>query len=182
MAEEYRKVYGLGAEFSSAGDLMHAAEKIRDAGFRKWDVHTPFPVHGMDKAMGLGKSWLSAPVFIGGATGLLTAVALTCIPSFSIYPLIVHGKPVDWRTLPAFFPIMFELTVLLSAFATIFTLLVMTQLPRWYHPVFNWERFKRVTDDGFFLIIEAQDPKFNEARTRELLEEIGGQHVTLIHD
>ena len=59
---EYRKVYGLGAEFDSAAALMHAAEKIRDAGFTKWDVHTPFPVHGMDKAMGLGKSWLSAPV------------------------------------------------------------------------------------------------------------------------
>ena len=79
---EYRKVYGLGAEFDSAASLMQAAEKIRDAGFSKWDVHTPFPVHGMDKAMGLGKSWLSAPVFIGGSTGLLTAVLLTFIPSW----------------------------------------------------------------------------------------------------
>src|SRR4051812_37780055 len=92
---EYRKVYGLGAEVESAGSLMHAAEKIRDAGFSKWDVHTPFPVHGMDKAMGLGKSWLSAPVMVGGFTGLITAVLLTCIPSFGIYPLIVHGKPYD---------------------------------------------------------------------------------------
>src|SRR4051812_40131394 len=107
---EFHKVYGLGAEFPTAGALLHAAEKIRDAGFSKWDVHTPFPVHGMDKAMGLGKSWLSAPVLIGGTTGLLTAVALTCIPSFALYPLIVHGKPVTWATLPAFFPIMFELT------------------------------------------------------------------------
>jgi hypothetical protein len=179
---EYRKVYGLGAEFGSAAELLHAAEQIRDAGFTNWDVHTPFPVHGMDKAMGLGKSWLSLPVLIGGTTGLITAVALECIPSFSIYPVIVHGKPYDWRTLPAFFPIMFELTVLFSAFSTVTALLVMSKLPRWYHPVFNWERFTRVTNDGFFLIIEAQDPKFNEARTRELLEKTGGQHVTLIHD
>lgn len=179
---EYRKVYGLGAEFESAAALMHAAEKIRDAGFKKWDVHTPFPVHGMDAAMGLGKSWLSAPVLAGGVTGLFTAVALTCIPSFAIYPMIVHGKPYDWRTLPAFFPIMFELTILFSAFSIVGALLVMSQLPKWYHPVFNWERFKRVTDDGFFLVIEAQDPKFHEEKTRQLLEEIGGSHVTLIHD
>ncbi len=182
MSEPYRKVYGLGAEFTNAADLLNAAEKVRDAGFTKWDVHTPFPVHGMDRAMGLGKSWLSGPVLFGGVTGLLTAVALTCIPSFSIYPMIVHGKPYDWHTLPAFFPIMFELTVLFSAFATVITLLIMTQLPKWYHPVFNWERFKRVSDDGFFVIIESRDPKFSESKTRELLEGIGGAHVTLIHD
>ena len=179
---EYRKIYGLGAQFDSAAALMKAAEKIRDAGFTKWDVHTPFPVHGMDKAMGLGKSWLSTPVLIGGAIGTLTATLLTFIPSWGIYPMIVHGKPYNWATLPAFFPIIFELTVLFSAFATIFALLIMNQLPKWYHPVFNWERFSRVTDDGFFIVIEARDAKFSETKTRALLEEIGGSHVTLIHD
>ncbi len=179
---EYRKVYGLGAEFDSAAQLLRAAEEVRDAGFKVWDVHTPFPVHGMDKAMGMTKSWLSAPVLFGGAAGLLTAVGLTCIPSFSLYPLIVHGKPYTWATLPAFFPIMFELTVLFSAFTTVFTLLIMSQLPRWYHPVFNWERFAKVSTDGFFLIIEARDPKFSENGTRALLEGLGGAHVTLIHD
>ncbi len=179
---EYRKVYGLGAEFDTAAALMHAAEEVRDAGFKTWDVHSPFPIHGMDKAMGLSKSWLSAPVLAGGLTGLIAATSLECIPSFSIYKLIVHGKPYDWRTLPAFFPIMFEWTVLFSAFATVTALMVMNRLPQWYHPVFNWERFGRATDDGFFLIIEAKDPKFSEAKTRELLEKIGGKHVTLIHD
>jgi hypothetical protein len=179
---EYRKVYGLGAEFDTPGALMHAAEKVRDAGYRRWDCHTPFPVHGMDQAMGLQKSWLSARVLAGGTAGFLTAIGLTMIPSFGLYPLIVHGKPYDFFTSPAFFPIFFELTVLFSAFATVFSLLVMNKLPRWYHPVFNWERFKRVTDDGFFIVIEASDPKFNEAKTRELLEAAGGKHVTLIHD
>ena len=179
---EYRKVYGLGVEFESASALMHAAETIRDAGFKRWDVHTPFPIHGMDAAMGLGKSWLSAPVLIGGATGTLTAALLTFVPSWYIYPLIVHGKPFDWKTIPAFFPIFFELTILFSAFTTVFALLIMSQLPKWYHPVFNWERFKRVSDDGFFIVIEARDPKFSESKTRELLESIGGRHVTLIHD
>ena len=179
---EYRKIYGLGAQFESAAALMKAAEKIRDAGFSKWDVHTPFPVHGMDKAMGLGKSWLSTPVLIGGAIGTLTATLLTFIPSWGIYPMIVHGKPFNWATLPAFVPIMFELTVLFSAFTTVFALLIMNQLPKWYHPVFNWERFSRVTDDGFFIVVEARDAKFSETKTRALLEEVGGSHVTLIHD
>jgi len=179
---EYRKVYGLGAQFESAADLLHAAEKVRDAGFRRWDVHTPFPVHGMDKAMGLGKSWLSTPVLIGGTTGFITAGLLTMIPSFGLYPLIVHGKPTNIFTVPAFFPIFFELTVLFSAFAAVFSILVFNRLPQWYHPVFNWERFKRASDDGFFLVVEARDPKFNEEKTRALLAEIGGAHVTLIHD
>lgn len=179
---EYQKVYGIGGEFDSAGSLMQAAEKIRDLGFKKWDVHTPFPVHGMDAAMGLGKSWLSGPVLVGGATGTLTAALLTFIPSWGIYPMIVHGKPFDWRVLPAFFPIFFELTVLFAAFSTVIALLVMDQLPKWYHPVFNWDHFKKVTDDGFFIVIEARDPKFSEVKTRELLESLGGMHVTLIQD
>jgi hypothetical protein len=179
---EYRKVYGLAAEFHTPAEVYHAAEKVRDAGYKRWDVYTPFPVHGLDKAMGLGKSWLSAPVLIGGITGFVTAVLLCSIPSFGIYPLIVHGKPFDWRTFPAFFPIFFELTVLFSAFTTVFALLVMNRLPQWYHPMFNWERFKRVTDDGFFIAIESRDPKFSEAKTRQFLEEIGGEHVTLVHD
>jgi hypothetical protein len=105
----------------------------------------------MDQAMGLGKSWLSAAVFSGGTAGLLTAVGLTFIPSFFLYKVIVHGKPYNPYTTPAFFPIFFELTVLFSAFTAVFALMIFNQLPRWYHPIFNWERFKRVTNDGFFL-------------------------------
>ena len=84
MTAGHRKVYGIGAEFPSAQALFDAAEKVRDAGFKKWDVHSPFPIHGMDKAMGLGKSWLSAVVFCGGLTGLLTAVVL------EFYPVVVR--------------------------------------------------------------------------------------------
>jgi hypothetical protein len=179
---EYRKVYGIGAEFKNAASLMSAAEAVRDASFSHWDVHTPFPVHGMDAAMGLGKSWLSVPVLIGGATGTLTAALLTFIPSWGIYPMIVNGKPFNWSVIPAFFPIFFELTVLFSAFSTVFSLLIMNQLPKWYHPVFNWDRFKAASDDGFFIVIECRDPKFSETKTREFLESLGGNNVTLIHD
>jgi len=176
------RVYGMGAEYPSASALYEAAKKVRDAGFRRWDVHSPFPIHGMDEAMGLGKSWLSAFVLGGGISGLLTAAILEFGPSWFIYPLIVHGKPTNWATVPAFFPIMFELTVLFSAFTAFFAMLLMNGLPRWYHPIFNWQRFGRVTNDGFFLVIEARDPRFTESEARELLERSGGQHLTIIHE
>ncbi len=176
------KVYGMGAEYPSAAALYEAAKRVRDAGFKRWDVHSPFPIHGMDDAMGLGKSWLSAAVLVGGITGLLTAVILEFGPSSFLYPLVVHGKPVNWKTVPAFFPIMFELTILFSAFSALSAMLIMNGLPRWYHPIFNWDRFSRVTNDGFFLVIEARDPRFNENGTRELLEQTGGQHLTVIHE
>lgn len=182
MADTTHKIYGMGAEFPNVSALYHAAEKVRDKGFKRWDVHSPFPVHGMDQAMGLGKSWLSAVVLCGGICGLLTAIILEFYPSWIDYPLIVHGKPYNWATVPAFFPIMFELTVLCSAFTTVFALMVFNQLPKWYHPVFNWDRFTKVTDNGFFIVIEARDPQFSEAGTRAFLEELGGAHVTLIHD
>jgi|ERR1051325_11140906 len=172
----------MAAEYASAAALYEAAKRVRDAGFKRWDVHSPFPIHGMDEAMGLGKSWLSAVVLAGGISGLLTALILEFGPSSILYPLDVHGKPTNFFTVPAFFPIMFELTVLFSAFAAFFAVLIMNGLPRWYHPIFNWERFSRVTNDGFFLVIEARDPRFTETGARELLEQTGGQHVTLIHE
>ena len=176
------RVYAMAAEYPSAAALYEAAKRVRDAGFKRWDVYSPFPIHGMDAAMGLGKSWLSAVVLIGGISGLLTAVVLEFGPSEFLYPVVVHGKPVDWRTVPAFFPIMFELTILFSAFAAFFAVLIMNGLPRWHHPIFNWDRFSRVTNDGFFLAIEARDPRFTEVEARELLESTGGQNITIVHE
>ncbi len=77
---------------------------------------------------------------------------------------------------------MFELTILFGAFSAFFAMLIMNGLPRWHNPIFNWERFSRATNDGFFLVIEARDPRFAEAAARELLEKSGGQHITIIHD
>jgi hypothetical protein len=176
------RVYGMAAEYPSAAALYEAAKQVRDAGYKRWDVHSPFPIHGMDDAMGLGKSWLSAVVLCGGVTGLLTACVLTFGPSSFLYPLIVHGKPYNFWTVPAFFPIMFELTVLFSAFAAFFAWQGMNLLPRWNHPMFNWERFKRVTNDGFFLVLEARDPRFTENDALALLEQTGGQHITVVHE
>ena len=176
------KVYAMAAEYPSAAALYEAAKIVRDAGFKRWDVYSPFPIHGMDDAMGLGKSWLSAVVLSGGISGLLTAMIVEFGPSWGLYRLVVHGKPWDWRTVPAFFPIMFELTILLSAFTAFFGVFILNRLPRYHHPLFDFERFKEFSNDAFFLVIESVDPKFSESGTREFLEEIGGQGVTVLYD
>lgn len=171
--------WGVGAEFPHARAIYHAAEKVRDRGFRWWDCYSPFPIHGMDKAMGMGKSWVSAVSLLGGATGLTTAVLLETITSVFIYPMVVQGKP--FFSLPAFVPIMFELTILLTAFGTVGGMLLFNLLPRFHHPVFNWDYFEKATDDGFFIVIEACDPRAaNLDNVEEFLAEIGGTNITRI--
>lgn len=174
-------LHGLAAEFDSAAELFVAAKKIREAGYRKFDVYSPFPIHGMDDAMGLQPSKLGKFVFVGGLLGFLTAVGLQFIPTSIIYPLIVMGKPTNFYTVPAFFPIMFELTVLFSAFTAFIGSMMMNGLPRWNHPIFNWERFQRVSDDKFFAVIESSDPQFEESEIEKLLAELGGTNLTLVH-
>ncbi len=171
------ELFGYVAEFDSASSLYHAAEKIRDAGFRRWDVHTPFPVHGMDHAMGLGKSWLSAIVLGGGITGSLTALVMQFFTQVALYPTVVQDKPTNFFTLPAFFPVTFELTILFSAFATVAGLFSLIVLPRWNHPLFNSALFSKFSNDGFLLVIEARDPKFKGEKTKELLTDIGASKV-----
>jgi hypothetical protein len=176
------KVYGVAAEFDSAAELYHAAEKLRDSGYTRFDVFSPFPIHGMDEAMGMKRSILGKIIFFGGLTGFTTAVGLTFIPSSIIYPLVVAGKPTNLFTVPAFFPIMFELTVLFSAFTTVIGMLILNGLPRLNHPMFNWDRFKKVSDDRFFCVIETRDPKFSESSAREVLESLGGENITRVHE
>ena len=175
-------VYGVAAEFSCARDLFHAAEKIRDAGYRRWDVFSPFPIHGMDAAMGMRRSLLGQIVFLGGLAGFLLAVGLQFGPTSFLYPLIVAGKPTGLFTVPAFFPIMFELTILVSAFTAVIGMLLMNGLPRLNHALFNWDRFKKVTEDKFFVAIESGDPKFSDRSVRDLLESLGGTNITTIHE
>lgn len=180
--------WGLMAEFDSPAAIMHAAEKIRDAGFRYWDTHTPFPVHGLDKAMGIKPTWLPIFVFFLGLTGTMTGIILqvfTNATAFDIWGLVwvrgyefaVSGKPLISGQ--AFIPVIFELTILLSAVGCVLLMLLMNGLPRWYHPTFNSERFARVTDDKFFLVIESRDPQFQITRTRQLMESL---HPTAIEE
>ena len=174
-----KKLFGLGAEFPSPAALLEAAKKIYAHGFKKWDVYSPFPIHGMDHAMGFKRSRVSLFSLIGGFTGLTTGFVLIYYTSALNYPLIVQGKP--YFALEPSLPIFFELTILLTAFGTILGLLLLTLLPRLHHTVFNWDRFQRSTDDGFFLVLEVADPKFDPTASRQLLQGMGGTHITEIY-
>ncbi len=175
MPEEIKKIEGVLAEFGNPKELLEAAEKVRDAGYKRFDCHTPFPVHGMDAAMGLGPSRLGWLVAAMGFAGTLTALAMQWWMSAVDYPVVISGKPLF--SFQAFIPIIFEVTILFSAFATVIGMLGFNILPRFHHPVFYSDRIRKATDDGFFLSIESTDPFFREDKTKELLTAIGGQEV-----
>jgi hypothetical protein len=178
--KEAGKLYALMAEFTTPAEIVHAAEKVRDAGFKWWDCHTPFPVHGLDKAMGVRPTILPVIVFFCGMTGTAIALAMQILTNATGidlsafwlhgYPFQISGKPLI--SLPAFIPVTFELTVLLSALGTVLFLLLLNGLPRLYHPLFKSVRFARATDDRFFIVIEARDPKFSRTRTEEFLKSL----------
>jgi hypothetical protein len=169
------KSYGLIATFDTPGQLMHAAEQVRDAGYRRWDCITPFPIHGIDKAMGVGRSRVPRISLAGGITGFCTGMSMIWFMDKFDYPLIVGGKPMFS---PLFaFPVSYELTILFTAFATIGGMFLLNGLPMHYHPVLNYDEIRRGTDDLFFIVIEKADPKFNPENTRALLQKIGGREI-----
>lgn len=174
MSNESR-LYGMMTEFDSAAALVEAVRKTRDQGFKRWDVHTPFPIHGMDEAMGIKGTQLPFIVLLCGLTGLGLAVLMQWWMNAVDYPYIISGKPLFG--IPANVPIMFELTVLLSAFGTFFGMWGLNGMPKLYHPLFKSERFRRATQDRFFIVIEADDPQFEESRTRAFLESLGGLSI-----
>jgi hypothetical protein len=169
------KAFGIVARFESPAALTHACEALRDAGYKKFDAHTPFPVHGLEHAMGVGPSRLPWIVLGGGIAGLATGFALQSWVHIYGYPQIISGKPLF--AIPAYIPIMFELTVLLSAFGCFFGLWGLCGLPRPFHPVMQHPTFVRATDDGFFISVEAIDPLYDAVRTRSLLAHAGGQEI-----
>lgn len=178
---ETAPLWGYMAEFDSPAAIMDAAKKVCSAGYRWWDCHTPFPVHGLDKAMGIKPTWIPIFVFFGGLTGLTIGLILqwyTNAVSWDMWALVwvrgydflISGKPmISW---PAWIPVMFELTILLSALTTVGTVLLFNGLPSLYHPTLKSPKFARATDDRFFVVIEARDPKFSVTKTRELLESL----------
>jgi hypothetical protein len=167
--------FGLLAEFANASSLIAAAGRVRDAGYTKWDVHSPFPVHGMDKAMGIRTTRLPWFVFLCGVMGVGSGLLLQWWCNVHDYPYLVSGKP--FFSLPANIPITIELGVLFAALATVLGLFVLNRLPELYHPVFKRQRFARVSTDGFFIVIEASDPKFDSRKTADLLTSAGATAV-----
>lgn len=173
------KLYALVAEYDNVDAVMAAAEKVRDAGFTKWDVHAPFPIHGIDPAMGTRPTILPWIVLLMGITGGTTGILLThytmgvtpewhWLPeSLKGYQFPISGKPM-WST-PAFIPVIFELTIMFSAYTAVFAMWMMNLLPKLYNPLFKLEKFRRATDDRFFVVVQARDGKFDERSTGELL-------------
>lgn len=169
---------GLLAEFANPKTLCDAAQEVRLAGYTKFDAHTPFPIHGLDKAMGLKPSPLGYIVFCGGLLGLTLVTTMQYWMGKVDYPMNISGKP--FFTIESSIPIMFEGTVLLSAFTCIGTMLALAKLPKLYSPLFNVKSFERVTDDKFFISIEAGDAQFNEAQTAAFLKKIGAVNVEVV--
>ena len=166
------------AEFDSPGACMHGAEKLRDAGYTKFDAHTPFPVHGMDKAMGLPDSKLGWIVLGFGVTGTFLAWLMMYWMNGVDYPLIIGGKPPG--ALPSMIPIMFELTVLLSAFGAVFGMFGLNRLPQHHDVLFYSDRFAAFSNDKFFISVESVDPKFEVNKTRQLLEKTHPETIEVI--
>lgn len=179
MAETGRP-YGIIAEFETPADALHAAEKVRDAGFHNWDVFTPYPVHGMDQAMGMKNSKVGWFSFIGGVTGYAGGMLMIWWMNQVDYPIIVGGKPM-FSPFGAF-PPSYELTILLGAFGALFGMLFLNKLPRLHHPLLKNRRFALASHDRFFIVIETSDPKYSETETRNLLESAGSKHIELVEE
>jgi hypothetical protein len=172
---ETPKTYGLIAEFDTAAAILHAAEKVRDAGFRRWDVFTPFPVHGMDKAMGVKNSMVGWFSFIGGVTGYTGGMLMIWYMNAYDYAIPVGGKPM-FSPFYAF-PPSYELTILLGSFGALLGMLFLNRLPRLHHPLLKHQRFALATHDRFFIVIECDDPKYSETETRQLLAAAGSRQI-----
>lgn len=175
-------LYAIGARFESAEALVHAAEKLEEKGFSCYESFTPYPVHGLDRAMRLPKSILSLLVLGGGVSAVLIALSMEIIPTMFIYPLVVSGKPTNLSALPEFIPITVALTLMIAAVTAVAGMILLGGMPRLNHPMFAWDLFQRGASRGFFVTVQAHDPKFNTAAVTNLLHDLGGVDVTAIHE
>ena len=172
------RILGVIAEYDGPAALLSAAKRVREAGYTDFDCHSPFPIHGMDQAMGLRRSALGWVVGSMATIGVLGAIGLQWWTSSVDYKFLISGKP--FFSFQAYVPITFGLGVLLAAFAAVLGMFHFNRLPRLNHPVFTSEHFKKVSTDGFFVSIEATDSKFDARETATLLQAIGATHVELL--
>jgi hypothetical protein len=169
-------IYGLLAEFDSPEALVAAARRAREAGYRKMDAYTPFPVEELNDALELGRTGVPIIVLIGGLLGAVLGYALQYYISVIDYPINVGGRPLhSW---PAFIPVTFETTVLVAGLFAVLGMLALNGLPMPYHPIFNAPRFSLASHDRFFLCIEAADPKFDAHETRRFLDGLAPRALT----
>ncbi len=170
-----KNIYGLLAEFDTPTQLVAAAERVRDAGYKKTDAFSPFPLHEIDEALGVKRTILPFLVLGGGVVGLLSGLALQIFVHYFDYPIIVGGRP--YISLPSFIPATFELTILLASFTAVFGMILLNGLPQPYHPVFNVPRFALATREKFFLLIERKDANFDYEKTKSFMQSLNPQEV-----
>lgn len=169
-------VFGLIAEFDTPEALLAAAKQTHAAGYRNMDAFSSFPIEGLAEAIGAKKSKVPMFVLIGGLTGTATAFLLQTIARVYHYRFDIGARPqFAW---PAFVPVMFELTILFAAFAALFSMIILNNLPLPYHSVFNSKNFERASTDGFFLCVEATDEKYHGDDTKAFLEGLGAREVS----
>jgi hypothetical protein len=168
-------LYGLVTEFGAPEDLLAATKKAVAEGYRKVEAYSPFPVEGLDEALGFRRSRVPLITLMGGIVGCLGGFFMQWFSATIHYPINVGGRPLDsW---PSFIPITFELTILCAAIAAVLGMLALNGLPTPYHPLFNVERFERASRDRFFLCIQSTDPKFDREETRQFLESLSPKGV-----
>jgi len=172
------KLYGVIGGFSEPDELVAAGRKIRDMGYTKIDAMSPFPVHGIDDAIGIPQSKLGWIVIFFSAMGAATALLLIWYVGAVNYRLVIGGKP--FFDFSYSIPVTFELTILFSAFASFIGMWALNGLPRLYHPSFNYSQAHRASDDRFLLVIEADDPNFDAQRSAEHLRSVGADDVEVV--
>jgi len=179
--EHRSHVYGVVAEFETAEQLLHAAEKVRLAGYGAFEAYTPFPLEGLAEAMALGRNAVPLITLLGGLLGGLGGFGLQYWVSVIAYAENIGGRSLNsW---PAFIPVTFEMIVLGASLAAVFGMLALNGLPRPHHPLFNVQRFaKHASTDRFFLCIEATDPKFNLSESSRFLKSLSAANVSEVED
>jgi len=167
--------YGLLAEFDSPAQLVAAAKKTHEAGYRRIDTFSPYPIEEAWEAIGHHDKRLSKIVLAGGITGMLSGIALQEWVHNIAYPINIAGKPLNsW---PQFVPVTFELTILFAAISAVLGMIILNGLPEPYHPVFNVPRFEHASRDKFFLLVESADPKFDRAKTLDFLKTLDASEI-----
>lgn len=174
-----KAVYGAVAEFDDPGVLVDAGHELHHThGYKHIDALSPFPIHGIDAAIGTPRSKLGWVVAACGLFGLANAIFMIWYIGAVDYPLVVGGKPLFAYEFSM--PVMFELTVLIGSFGAVIGMLALNGLPRFYHPVMNYSNFAAVTNDRFLLVVDAGDPNFDIERTPELMRRLGARNVEVV--